>query len=424
MQSNTFFIHKLKEKFLAQKLIEFNANIPQSNLNIEDKTRSNIFTWRGQFSPQLIENLLLSYCPRDAHILDPFAGSGTVIYEAACFGLRACGCELNPAAWILTRTYQLINLPSAKRDRLIIYIAEKLQNYFPKSKIFENIEIDEISYNNFQKFINYLDKETDYFDKIILDAFVILLDLANNKLTTSHIHNTFYKLCQVIKNFPYSEAPLASLLCDARCLPVETDSIDFVVTSPPYINVFNYHQNYRRSAEALGWDLLKIAKSEIGSNRANRGNRFLTVIQYCLDMAFVLRELQRVCKYDARIIFVVGHESNVLGVPFYNAEIISELFTRANLFDLALRQKRTFKNKFGKNIREELLNLLNKKSCELSVKDIDKIARDIAHKVLSNGLAIVSEQNKPALMEAIEKVPDVGKSPIYSYETTTYYQKP
>ena len=221
MQSNTFLIHKLRKKFLAQELIEFSTDLPQSILNIEDKTRSNIFTWRGQFFPQLIENLLLSYCPRDAHILAPFAASGTVIYEAACFGIRACRCELNPAAWILTITYQLINLPSAKRDRLIISIAERLENYFPKPKIFEYFEIDEISYAKLQNFINDLYTETDYFENIILDAFVILLDLANHKLTTSHVHKTFYKLCQAIKNLPESEAPIASLLCDARSLPVE-----------------------------------------------------------------------------------------------------------------------------------------------------------------------------------------------------------
>ncbi len=61
---------------------------------------------------------------------------------------------------------------------------------------------------------------------------------------------------------------------------MQENQIDFVITSPPYINVFNYHQNYRQSAEILGWDLLKIAKSEIGSNRANRGNRFYTIIQF------------------------------------------------------------------------------------------------------------------------------------------------
>ena len=47
--------------------------------------------------------------------------------------------------------------------------------------------------------------------------------------------------------------------------------------------MFNYHQKYRRSVEALDCNILAIARSEIGSNRQNRGNRFLTVIQYCLD---------------------------------------------------------------------------------------------------------------------------------------------
>jgi hypothetical protein len=36
--------------------------------------------------------------------------------------------------------------------------------------------------------------------------------------------------------------------------------------------------------EVLGFDILKVAASEIGSNRRNRGNRFITVIQYALDM--------------------------------------------------------------------------------------------------------------------------------------------
>ncbi|AHJ26448.1 DNA methyltransferase [Nodularia spumigena] len=422
MQSSTFLIQRLRDKFLAQHLSDFNVVLPQNHLNIENKTRSNIFSWRGQFSPQLIENLLLYYCPKQAKILDPFAGSGTTLYEAACFGLTVSGCEVNPSAWILSRTYQLMNLELSTRERLVISITEKLETYFPKPNLFDNSHPRKLSVIEFKYLIPDLYKGSNYWEIIILDTFVVLLDLGNNQITTEYIHNIFYKLCQFIKNFPYSQAPITSLLCDARCLPIDNDSIDFVITSPPYINVFNYHQNYRVSAETLGWDLLKIAKSEIGSNRANRKNRFFTVVQYCLDMAFVLRELQRVCTYDARIIFVVGHESNVLGVPFYNSKIISELSTQSNLFELNLTQKRIFKNKFGKVVREDLLNLSNKNS-SLSVEDTEEIARNIARKVMNDGLAIVSEQNKPALMEAIEKIPNLSKSPLYNRQTKNYYQK-
>jgi hypothetical protein len=34
------------------------ATIPQRRLNIDNKVRSNLFPWNGQFSPQLIEAFL------------------------------------------------------------------------------------------------------------------------------------------------------------------------------------------------------------------------------------------------------------------------------------------------------------------------------------------------------------------------------
>ncbi len=115
------FLHQnLKQKFTQQKLTDFYCYLPENILNIENKKRSNIFSWRGQFSPQLIESLLFSYCPKNAKILDPFAGSGTVLYESACLGLQSLGCEINPAAWILSKTYQLTNLQPTNRAELIL----------------------------------------------------------------------------------------------------------------------------------------------------------------------------------------------------------------------------------------------------------------------------------------------------------------
>ncbi|PNW32847.1 UNVERIFIED_CONTAM: methyltransferase, partial [Euhalothece sp. KZN 001] len=246
--------------------------------------------------------------------------------------------------------------------------------------------------------------------KRIFDALVILLDIANNKVTNELIQSKFRALANLIENLPYSSKQVNVGLSDARSLPLARDCIDFVVTSPPYINVFNYHQNYRKSAEILGWDLLKIAKSEIGSNRANRGNRFYTVVQYCLDMADTLRELSRVAKDEARIVFVVGHESNVLGVPFYNADIIEKIGVRANLFCRTLRQKREFKNKFGKVIREEIINFSNLNN-ETRKETIEQIARNVAFDILKSGRYSVPSKNLASLEDAIDKVQDIGRTP-------------
>ena len=83
------------------------SEISQASLNIEDKYRSNPFTWSGQFSPQLIQVLLSQYTTSDSVILDPFLGSGTVLLEAGRVGLTAFGTEINPAATTLGQNLPL-----------------------------------------------------------------------------------------------------------------------------------------------------------------------------------------------------------------------------------------------------------------------------------------------------------------------------
>jgi SAM-dependent methyltransferase len=394
---------------------DFGKSLPQGILNVETKTRSNIFTWRGQFPPQLIENLLLAYCSKGATVLDPFVGSGTVLYEASRLSLQAFGYEINPAAWIMSRTYELANITCNERRQIIEGISSRIYSYFgllDMSLLKEDSFVDVNELKNF--FLQSHSEFTNQRELLFLDTFIILLDLVKNKLTKKHLFLTFHKLCEIIEKLPCSDATINAGLSDARYLPLESNSIDFVLTSPPYINVFNYHQNYRKSAELLGWDLLNIAKSEIGSNRANRGNRFRTVIQYCLDMANVLMELHRVSRKDGRILLIVGHESRVLGVPFFNAEIIRDIAIGTGAFVLELQQSRSFKNKFGRNIREDILHLTI--SSDISNYIWDDIARNVAFFVMTNGLKEVSLQNRSALELAIEKISVMKGTPPYNNE--------
>jgi hypothetical protein len=408
MQTSLFEIDDFRSKLFSEELSSFDRPIPQAILNLEHKTRSNIFAWRGQFSPQLIEHLLLTYCPRNATILDPFVGSGTVLYEAGCLNLQAYGCELNPSAWMLSKIYEFLSIDRAIRQTTIDNVKDKLDKYLFSSAI---------DISDFSQTIQTMYVSMDECETIVANALIILLDLGTHPLTLDRIRNQFTYLCQIVDRLPYSNRPIISLLGDSRQLPIAADSIDFIITSPPYINVFNYHQNYRRSAEMLGWDILDIARSEIGSNRANRGNRFLTVIQYCLDMARILEELYRVSNDNARIIVVVGCEANVLGVPFYNSKIITQIATRLGAFKLVLTQQRQFKNKFGKKIGEDLLHLVKDRSI-MSRSCFDEIARTVAEEVLAESLKVVPEVNKQTLAQAIDKIPNVNTTPVYHTKPT------
>ena len=121
-------------------LMDFAQPIPQAVLDIEQKNRSNLFAWRGQFSPQLIECLLQAYCPPDSVVLDPFAGSGTVLYEAAARSLAAFGFEINPSAWSFSKLYEFANLPRTSREAPVSELRARIEEEFPII-IFSNDEV-------------------------------------------------------------------------------------------------------------------------------------------------------------------------------------------------------------------------------------------------------------------------------------------
>lgn len=391
---------------------DFTKPIPQSILDIEEKNRSNLFAWRGQFSPQLIEGLLEAYCPADSVILDPFAGSGTVLYEAATMSLAAFGFEVNPSAWSFSKLYEFANLPPDARDTPLTELRRRIEEEFPII-IFSD---DELPIEEVEEKIIRTGKSISDHAKILCNALVVLLDLYRNRISGQFIQAKFAALADLVRGLPYSTWPIKADLQDARALPLPSQSIDFAVTSPPYINVFNYHQNYRRSVEVLGWDILRIARSEIGSNRANRGNRFYTVIQYCIDMTKALQEMARVLKPGGRAVLIVGHESRVLGAPFYNADIAQQIAIRSGLFEMLLRQKRVFTNRFGEAIREDILNL-RRESYTTNEPLAATVGRSVAREALTSASRHVSEKNEALLADSISRLSEIHGTPVFNLET-------
>ncbi len=373
-------------------------------VNIEDKTRSNLFNWRGQFSPQLIEQLLLNYASKDDIVFDPFLGSGTVLFESALLGLEASGCEINPAAISFSKVYELINQPKEKVMPTLSKIDAYISKYTNDLPLFGGLDITYFE----QEILGEYKKTNDKVAKTILFAFITGLDFETKNIDVKRLNNVWRTLRANIEKLPLSHKKLTAFHADSRSVPIESDSIDFVITSPPYINVFNYHQNYRKSVEKTGINILSVAQSEIGANRKFRQNRFLTVVQYCMDMSQVFGELQRICKNKSKIIFIVGRESNVRRTAFRNAELIVEV-AKVNGFELIGQQPRKFGNKFGELIYEEILRFSKLRKTS---KDAIEESRNIGISALAYRLNTCDEDVKADIQEAIEKAKNIDTSPI------------
>lgn len=383
----------------------------QALLNIEEKLRSNPLPWNGQFSPQLIEALIKQYASSDTVLLDPFVGSGTVLYEAGLAGIKAYGVEINPAAIILSKIYTLINVAKKFRKEIIGQISTFLVENFSETLPLFQREALAPRKDGKALLLEFLANINDPLQKNLFEAFIVLLDFYNHETSAKHIFLTWNRVIRLVTNLPYSAQKIEVFHADARRIPLPTQTINLVITSPPYINVFNYHQRYRTSVEALQWNLLEVAKSEFGANRKHRSNRYLTVIQYALDIAQTFQEIGRLCMPDSRIIFIVGRESKVCGTPFYNGELVSEIARQTIGCELLIRQERVFTNRFGQSIFEDILHF----SPPLlpTASDVLENARNIALETLKSAYRFATPESKALIHAALEFPSHVLPSPYF-----------
>lgn len=383
--------------------------VPQHFLDLKERVRTNLFPWRGQFSPGLVGLLLSTYASTDSQILDPFAGVGTTLFEAARMNLPCVGTEVNPAAIAMAETIIFTGMKSKERRSILEKAQSLLDDEFPDNRGPLFGEVNGLADICFR--LSELVKSHNHSEPIRNVLTNVLIRICEiDSPSSKDIHRAFRQHSEIVESLPHSHQRYSIANADARKVPVADDSIDLVVTSPPYINVFNYHQNNRRAMELLGWDLLHVAKSEFGSNRKHRGNRLLTVIQYCLDMEETLLELYRVMKRECRAIIVVGRESSIRGLSFQNGSLVGALAEGIG-FTVSLRQERKFTNRFGATIYEDLIHL----TTDRHKPKRGSTARKIALEALTAQICSCSKEDViQDLKDAIDQVEKVRSSPLYA----------
>jgi ribosomal protein L34 len=135
---------------------------------------------------------------------------------------------------------------------------------------------------------------------------------------------------------------------DARKLPLESESIDLVITSPPYLNAIDYMRGHKLSLVWMGHrinTLRDIRSDSVGAERADSAlaeedvadivhamgrvkrlpERFQRMIQrYVSDMHAVMREISRVLVPKGQAVMVIG-DCTLRGIYIRNSEAIQLL---------------------------------------------------------------------------------------------------
>ncbi len=101
--------------------------------------------------------------------------------------------------------------------------------------------------------------------------------------------------------------PASSVLVlqqDTRQLALPSESVDLVVTSPPYLGVIDYTRANRLLYAWMGWELQRERSEEIGARFKRR--RLQSVDQYCTEMGQCWHEISRVLRHGAYCAVVIG----------------------------------------------------------------------------------------------------------------------
>lgn len=353
--------------------------------------------------------------PDSRTYLDPFCGSGTVLYEAVTRNCNATGMEVNPAAWHLAALSSVTALSGSAQRELTRRVRDitAVSSFNPGELYTSGRSPDDI--------IDLIKADDTDSTLALTLAAVVLLGMGNApRLTAEMVSRGAFQVLALLREL--SEVhPSVKAECDlgdARYTAIKNETIDSVITSPPYINVFNYHQNYRPAAELLGWNVLEAARTEIGSNRKHRMNRFLTVTQYCLDMALLVDEMARVLCCDGFFTIVLGRTSNVLGCSFQNATLVRGIIQMNGSFGPITTAERVFTNRFGERIFEDIIIARRNKANCTDLRDVRKLAAS----ALEKASAVVPEANRSALFQAIEQVGNVKPSPRLNLSIPTWFQ--
>lgn len=290
----------------------------------------------GRIKPAFAHFLIEYTTDEDDVILDPFGGIGTIPTEGMLMGRQTISNDLNPYAFVIARA------KSEKKRPL-----EELESYI------NNIVVDtsKISIDDIPDWVKeYYNSETlkeiiffrDLFEKD--KQFFLLGNLVG--ISQGHRPGHLSKPCAW--TLPYKPRPddpgeyrevkprliekirrtykdsfeqngsMEAIYGDARKLSLKSNSVDAIITSPPYFDTLDYINSSRLRLAICGY-YEEEKKNEIKNQLIQKFDTYLEEMEKCI------KEFRRVLKVGGRAVIVVGDVFKPKG-DINTAEVLVPIF--------------------------------------------------------------------------------------------------
>ncbi|MGC9781341.1 MAG: hypothetical protein HZR80_19020 [Candidatus Heimdallarchaeota archaeon] len=333
------------DKKILNKLSRINWEFPKENTQY---LTHSFHQYPARFIPQIPKVLIENLTKKEDTVLDPFCGCGTTLVESQLNERNAIGIDLNPLACLISKVkttpldeQKLVDLwkslkveinneiMKSKNSSLVSFLNQKM-DYDDRNKI--NLEIVLPNRRKSAKFTEEITKEiliirdtiNDISDKEFRDFLNIGLSATiyscfDSRSKKFDFWRTFERriehMSNLIINYNNSQLTKTSYKPevrifndDARRYPEEIsrESVDLVITSPTYVNVFDYYRIHIYNLIFLELEYENFRQKEMGAHRRHKENRFRLLTEYLADMYRAIQEMNKATKTNGHICIIIG----------------------------------------------------------------------------------------------------------------------
>ena len=308
-ETKHFKTYSLNSKSLSSNRSSFTKAYFENGQFSTGYATHGLFPYRGKFHPQLIKGLLnIIGIKKGEVILDPMCGSGTANIEAALMGINSYAVDSSPFCQFMTKV---------KFEALTINI-DLLKGLLQQTeKLFDFFDVKDVSVQ--LKKIKDPQKLNVY--HLALLAFLDALGYSMRVTKSSHkqlfgkvLHRYMTTVFDFLSNSYYEKdkVGLVKILSESNALKLELDneSVDGVITSPPYSFAIDYAKNDEAQLKYFGYNTEAIKSNMVGLVGKNKTER---LNNYFRDMEIVCSEISRVLKKGKYFIMIIGSNTNQTG---------------------------------------------------------------------------------------------------------------